>query len=63
MQEKKLRKYFSFLRKLHLKCCNKLPLLRRKDLSSAVYGLTNSLKIFHITQRDFFQLNFLYSDQ
>ena len=63
MSEKKFRKYFSFLRKLHLKCCNKLPLLRRKDLSSAVYGLTNSLKIFHITQRDFFQLNVPYSDQ
>ena len=32
-------------------------------LSSAVNVLTNSLKIFHVTKRDPFQLNYLDSDQ
>ena len=45
------------------KCCNKLPLLRREYLSSAVNGLTNSPKILHITQRDFFNLNYIQRDQ
>ena len=45
------------------KCCNKLPLLRREYLSSAVNRLTNSPKILHITQRDFFNLNCFHSDQ
>ena len=37
----------------------KLSLLRIEYLSLAVNVLTNSLKILHITQRDFFQLNYL----
>ena len=41
----------------------KLSLLRRENLSSAVNVLTNSLKILHVTKRDFFQLNYLHSDQ
>ena len=41
----------------------KVSLLRRKYLSSAVNGLTNSHKIFHIIKRHFFQLNCLYRDQ
>ena len=39
--------------------CLKLSLLRRKDLSSAVHVLTNRLKILHIPNRDFFQLETL----
>ena len=42
------------------KCCNKLPLSRREYLSSTVNGLKNSIKIFHITHRDFFNLNGLH---
>ena len=45
------------------KCCYKLCLLRREYLSSAVYRLTNSPKILHIDQREFFQLNCLHRDQ
>ena len=37
--------------------------IRREYLSSVVNVLTNSRKILHITKRDFFQLNFLHSDQ
>ena len=40
-----------------------LSLLRREYLSSAVNVLTSSLKIFHITKKDFFQLNSLDSNQ
>ena len=45
------------------KCCNKLPLLRTEYLCSARNGLTNSFRILHITQRDFFNLNCLPMDQ
>ena len=41
----------------------KLSLLGREYLSSAVYVLTNSLKILHSTKRDFFELNYFQSDQ
>ena len=41
----------------------KLPLFRREYLSSAVNALTNSLKIFHRTNVDFLQLNYVQSDQ
>ena len=37
----------------------KLCVLRAENLLSAVNLLTNSLKIFHISKRDFLQLNFL----
>ena len=41
---------------------NKLPLLRRKYLSSAVNGITNSPQILHITQRGFLNLYWLHSN-
>ena len=41
----------------------KLSLLRRQYLLSAVNGLTNSPKILNITQRDFFNRNYLHRDQ
>ena len=41
--------------------CLKLPLLRTEYLSSEVNALTASLKIFHITNRDFFHVNCLRS--
>ena len=44
-------------------CCVKCSLLRREYLSSALYLLTNSLKILHITKRHFFQFNYLCNDQ
>ena len=43
--------------------CIKLPLPRREYLSSAVNVLTKSPNIFHISKRDFFQLNCLHIDQ
>ena len=43
--------------------CFKLFLLRREYLSSAVNVLTNSLKILHSTKIDFFQMNYVHSDQ
>ena len=45
------------------KCCNKLPLLRREYLSSAVNELTNSPNMLHITQGDFFNLNCFQREQ
>ena len=41
----------------------KLSLLRRGYLSSAANVLTNSPNIWHVNNRDFFQLNWLFSDQ
>ena len=38
-------------------------LLRRENLPSAVNVLTKSLKTLHVTKSNFFQLNYLYSDQ
>ena len=40
-----------------------LFLLRTKSLWPAVNVFTNSRKILHITNRDFFEVNFLHSDQ
>ena len=45
------------------KCCNKLSLLRREYLLSAVNGLGNSPKILDITQTDLLNLNCVHSDQ
>ena len=42
---------------------SKLSLLRREYLLTAVNVLINSLKILQRTKRDFFQLNYLHSDQ
>ena len=41
----------------------KLPLLRTGYFSSTANMLTRSPKIWHVNKRDFFQLNFLTSDQ
>ena len=43
--------------------CVEISLLKTGFLSLAVNMLTISPKILHITKRDFFQLNFLHSDQ
>ena len=45
------------------KCCNKLPLLRKEYLLSALSQLRTSPNILHITQRDFSNLNCLHKDQ
>ena len=60
---KKLRKLFDFWDNCIWISCIKLSLLRREYLSLAVNILTKSLKIFHITSRDFFKLNCLRSDR
>ena len=44
------------------RCCNKLSLLRREYLSSAVNGLISSPKITHIAQREFFKRNWFDRD-
>ena len=54
---------FRFWENCIWRCCNKLPLLRRKYLPSAVNGLTNSPKILHINCRDFFNLNSLHRNR
>ena len=56
-------KSFCFRDKCIWICCVKLPLLRREYLLSAINVLTNSFKIFHVTKRDSFQLNYLNSCQ
>ena len=43
--------------------CIKLSLLGREHLSTALIVLTNSLKLFHITKRDFLPLNCLPVEQ
>ena len=43
--------------------CVKLSLSTREYLSSAVNMLTNSLKISHVTKRDFFRVNSFHIDQ
>ena len=40
-----------------------LPLLRREYLLSAVHWLKNRPKILHITQRDFFNMNYIHRDE
>ena len=43
--------------------CVKLFLLRREYFLLAVNELTNRPKIFDIAKKDFFQHNFLHTDQ
>ena len=50
-------KVFSFWDNCMWMGCIKLPLLGRAHLSTAVIVLTNSLKLFRITKRDFLPLN------
>ena len=62
-KKKNSEKFFRFLDNCIWKCCNKLPLLRREYLSSAVNALRKSSQILHITKKHFFKLNCLHSDQ
>ena len=43
--------------------CVNLSLLRTENLWPAFNVFTNSPKVLYITKRDFFQLNYLHSDQ
>ena len=60
---KTFRKLFLFLDNSVWLGCVKLFLLTREYLSSAVNVLRNSLKIFHITKIDFFQVICLRTEQ
>ena len=62
-QHKNREKEFCFWDNMIWIGCLKLSLLRRKYLSLAVNVLANSLKILHSTDIDFFQLNYVHSDQ
>ena len=62
-EEKNWEKAFSFWDTSIWIGCVKLSLLRREYFSSSVNMLTNSLQILHSTKRNFFQLNYLHSDQ
>ena len=62
-EEKNWGKVFCFLDNSIWIGSVKLPVLRREYLSSAVNLSTNSPKIFHRTNLDFFQLNYVVSDQ
>ena len=55
-------KVFFFFFNCILKCCNKLPFLRRENLLSAVNGLKKSPKILHVTEKAFSNLNFFHRD-
>ena len=57
--EKNRQKGFCFIYNWTPIACIKLSLLRTEYLSSVFNVLTNSPKIFHITQRNFFELNLL----
>ena len=56
-------KWFCFWDKCIWIRCIKLPVLRKEYLSFSVNVLTNSLKISYLTKSDYFQLNYLHSDQ
>ena len=62
-EEKNWEKVFSLLDNSIWMACVELPLLRREYLSSAVNVLTNSFKMVHSTNIDFFQLNYVQSHQ
>ena len=62
-KKKKAENLFCFWDNWIWKCCNKLPLLKREYLFSAVNGVTNNPKILHITEEDFFNSNYLHRDQ
>ena len=61
--ENKIENFFCVLGNCICIGCVILSLLRREYLPSAVNLRPNSLKILHITKRDFFRLNCLHSDQ
>ena len=62
MDRKRLGNVFRFLYFCVLKSCYNMCPLRREYLSLEVNGLTNSPKILHITQGDFFNLNCFHRD-
>ena len=62
-KKKKSENIFRFWDNCISKCCYRLSLLTRENLLSAVNELTNSPKILHITQRDFFNMNYVHGDQ
>ena len=53
MRKQNVEKVFCFWDICIRRCCNKLPLLSREYLSSAVNVLRNSPKILHITKKLF----------
>ena len=57
MQQKDGEIVFSFWDNCKWMGCIKLSLFGREHLSTALIVLTNSLKLLHITKRDFLQLN------
>ena len=61
--KKKIEKNISIFEYLVWIVCIELYLLRRKYLSAAVYVWIKNFKTLHVTKSDFFQLNFLDSDQ
>ena len=63
MEKKNQKKFFCFLENCIWIGCVKLSQLTRESFSSPVNVLTNSLEIFHVTKREFFQLNSFYIDQ
>ena len=62
-KKKYCEKVFQFSENCILKCCNKLPLLRREYLFLAVNGVVKNPKTLHITEEDFFNSNCLQRDQ
>ena len=58
--KKKIKKNVFFWGSFLWRCSYKLSLIRREYLSLAVNGLTNSPKTLHRTQRDFFQLSYVF---
>ena len=62
-EEKNSEKLFCFWDNSIWKGCVNLSLIRREYLRSGVNVWTNSLKILHSTNIDFFQMNYVHGDQ
>ena len=62
-EEKNWDKLFCFWDNSISSGCVNLSLIRREYLPSGVNVLTNSLKVLHSTNIDFFQLNYVHNDQ
>ena len=62
-KKKNWEKFFRLWDNCIWKGCNKLPLLRRNYLSSAISGLKNSPKILNTTQTEFLNPNCLHRVQ
>ena len=63
MKKKNGEKAFSLFLNCISIACVKFSVLRRENLRVTVNVFTNSPKILHITNRDFFQFNCLHIDQ